>query len=157
MKDIKTFKNIKDNKDFLEKEYKEALKDEYFKKIVTSLNLDDKELMKYTSKLMQAAIELKNSEIKLADRHAAPSSISKQRIMDIFRIAEIEKDTKSIPKVIEEPEETIEELELFTEEEAPIVEAPKKEEKKEKKKEVSLQEIDDEILTIDDFLNDFKI
>ena len=53
-------------------------------------------------------------------------------------------------------EMTIEELELFTEEEAPKVEVvkPKKETPK---KEVSLQEIDDEILTIDDFLNDFKI
>ena len=62
MKDIKEFKNITDNNIFLEKEYKEALKDEYFKKIVSSLKLDDKELMKYTSKIMQAATELKNSE-----------------------------------------------------------------------------------------------
>ena len=62
MKDIKEFKNMKEHKDFLEKEYKEALKDEYFKKIVSSLKLDDKVLMKYTSKLSQAATELKNSE-----------------------------------------------------------------------------------------------
>lgn len=62
MKDIKEIKNMKDNKTFLENEYKEALKDEYFKKIVTSLKLDDKELMKYTSKIMQAANELRNSE-----------------------------------------------------------------------------------------------
>lgn len=62
MKDIKEFKNISDNKAFLEKEYKEALKDEYFKKIVSSLKLEDKVLMKYTSKIMQAATELRNSE-----------------------------------------------------------------------------------------------
>ena len=62
MKDIKEFKNIRDNNVILEKEYKEALKDEYFKKIVDSLNLEDKELMKYTSKLIQASNELKNSE-----------------------------------------------------------------------------------------------
>lgn len=62
MKDIKKFKNIKDNKNFLENEYKEALKDKYFKKIVDSLNYDEKELIKYTSKLSQAATELKNSE-----------------------------------------------------------------------------------------------
>lgn len=62
MKDIKEFKSINDNNIFLEKEYKEALKDEYFKKIVSSLKLEDKELMKYTSKIMQAATELKNSE-----------------------------------------------------------------------------------------------
>ena len=62
MKDIKEYKNLKENNALLEKEYKEALKDEYFKKIVSSLKLEEKELMKYTSKLMQAAIELKNSE-----------------------------------------------------------------------------------------------
>ena len=62
MKDIKSFKNIKDNKSILEKEYKEALKDSYFKKLVSSLKLEDEELMKYTSKLIQAAEELKNSE-----------------------------------------------------------------------------------------------
>ena len=123
--------------------------------IIKAFVTDTKELFGVLS--IKEIFELKNSEIKLADRHAAPSSISKQRIIDVFRVSEIEKDTKEIPKVIEEPEDTIEELELFTEEEAPIVEAPKKEEKKEKKKEVSLQEIDDEILTIDDFLNDFKI
>jgi len=62
MKDIKNFNNIKDNNEFLEKEYKQALKDEYFKRIVSSLKLDEKELMKYTSKLIQASTELKNSE-----------------------------------------------------------------------------------------------
>ena len=62
MKDIKEIKNIKENNELLLKEYKEALKDEYFKRIVSSLKLEDNILMKYTSKLMQAAIELKNSE-----------------------------------------------------------------------------------------------
>ncbi len=62
MKDINSINNIKTNKNLLEKEYKEALKDEYFKKIVSSLKIEDKELMKYTSKIMQAANELKNSE-----------------------------------------------------------------------------------------------
>ena len=62
MKDIKQVNNIKSNKNLLEESYKEALKDEYFKKIVSSLKLEDKELMKYTSKIMQAAEELKNYE-----------------------------------------------------------------------------------------------
>ena len=62
MKDIKDFKNIKENNNFLEKEYREALKDKYFKRIVDSLAIEDKELMKYTSKISQAALELKNSE-----------------------------------------------------------------------------------------------
>lgn len=62
MRDIQSVNNIKINKNSLEKEYNEALKDKYFKKIVDSLKLDSKELMKYTSKLIQAATELKNSE-----------------------------------------------------------------------------------------------
>ena len=62
MKDIKEIKNMKENKISLEKEYNDALKDIYFKKIVDSLDLENKELMKYTSKLSQAATELKNSE-----------------------------------------------------------------------------------------------
>ena len=62
MKDIKEFKTIKENKTLLEKEYREALKDEYFMKIVSSLGLEDELLLKYTSKLMEAANELKNSE-----------------------------------------------------------------------------------------------
>ena len=62
MKDIKEIKNIKTNNNLLEKEFKEALKDEYFKKIVSSLDIEEKELMKYTSKLMEAAKEMKNME-----------------------------------------------------------------------------------------------
>ena len=62
MKDIKSVKNIKINNNLLEESYKEALQDEYFKKIVSDLKLEDKELMKYTSKLLQAAEELRNAE-----------------------------------------------------------------------------------------------
>ena len=61
MKDISKVKNLKVNMDALSKEYREAKKDETFKKIVGSLGLDDKELMKYTSKLKQCSIELNNS------------------------------------------------------------------------------------------------
>ena len=72
---------------------------------------------------------LKNSEISINDRYSTGSSISKQRIIDVFIVKEIENE---------------EEIEII-------------EEKEEPKKEVSLKEIDDEILTIDDFLDDFKI
>jgi len=62
MKDIKTFKNLKDNRDALKHEYLEAKKDKEFKNLVDSIDLDESELMKYTSKLMQCANELSNSK-----------------------------------------------------------------------------------------------
>ena len=72
---------------------------------------------------------LKNSEITIADRYAVGSTISKVRIISTFNVKELEnKDDKKEVEVIEEV-----------------------------KKEVSLEEIDEEILTIDDFLDDFKI
>lgn len=62
MKDIKNVNNLKTNKDLLKNEYLEAKKDKDFKELVDSLKLSDDELMKYTSKLKQAAEELKNSK-----------------------------------------------------------------------------------------------
>lgn len=62
MKDIKTFKNLKDNRDALKHEYLEAKKDKSFKDLVDSIDLDESELMKYTSKLIQCANELNNSK-----------------------------------------------------------------------------------------------
>ena len=62
MKDIKTFKNLKDNRDALKHEYLETKKDKEFKNLVDSIDLDESELMKYTSKLMQCANELSNSK-----------------------------------------------------------------------------------------------
>lgn len=61
MEDLKRIKNLKTNKENLEKEYLLAKKDKDFKELVDSLDLSDDELMKYTSKLKQAAIEKRNS------------------------------------------------------------------------------------------------
>lgn len=72
---------------------------------------------------------LKNSEITIADRYATGSTISKVRIISMFNVKELES------------KDDIKEVEV----------------KEEVKKEVSLKEIDEEILTIDDFLDDFKI
>ncbi|MBO5530382.1 MAG: DNA topoisomerase IV subunit A [Bacilli bacterium] len=72
---------------------------------------------------------LKNSEITIADRYATGSTISKVRIISMFIVKELEN------------KDDIKEVEV----------------KEEVKKEVSLKEIDEEILTIDDFLDDFKI
>ncbi len=60
MKNITSIKNIRTNKYDLEKEYLKALKNPTFKEIVDKLDIEDKELMKYTSRLEQAAKELDN-------------------------------------------------------------------------------------------------
>ena len=60
MEDIKKVSKIKTKKINLEAEYLKAKKDPKFIKIITSLDLDDSELMKYTSKLVQCANELDN-------------------------------------------------------------------------------------------------
>ena len=72
---------------------------------------------------------LKNSEITIADRYAVGSVVSKVRIICTFNVKELES------------KDDIKEVEVIEVE----------------KKEVSLKEIDEEILTIDDFLDDFKI
>lgn len=62
MKDIKNVNNLKTNNELLSKEYNEAKKDKDFKAIIDSLDLSDEELMKYTSKLKQAAFEKRNEK-----------------------------------------------------------------------------------------------
>ena len=74
----------------------------------------------------------KNAEIPIADRYSTGSSISNVRVVKTF-----------IPKELEN-KDNIKEVEVIE-----VVEEPKKE--------ISLKEIDEEILTIDDFLDDFKI
>ena len=60
MKNINTLNNYKTNKKRLEVEFFKACKDEDFKKLVDSIDLSNDELMKYTSRLMQAAKEKVN-------------------------------------------------------------------------------------------------
>ena len=74
----------------------------------------------------------KNAEIPIADRYSTGGSISNVRVVKTF-----------IPKELENKDD-IKEVEVIE-----VVEEPKKE--------ISLKEIDEEILTIDDFLDDFKI
>lgn len=52
--------NKKENEELLLKEFNESKKDEEFKKMVESFDLDDKVLMKYTSNFKRAVKELKN-------------------------------------------------------------------------------------------------
>lgn len=60
MKTISELSNIKSNNSMLVKEFNEAKKNTTFKKIIDSIDLPEEELMKYTSKLLQAAKELDN-------------------------------------------------------------------------------------------------
>ena len=60
MKDLSKINNLKTNNNLLIKEYNEAKKDPAFKEVIDKLDLTDDELMKYTSKLKQAAKELSN-------------------------------------------------------------------------------------------------
>ena len=75
---------------------------------------------------------LKNSEISINDRHSVGSNISKSKIKDVFILPEL----VSKKDIEEEKEDIVEEV---------------------KKEEVSLKEIDDRMMTIDDFLDDFEV
>ncbi len=74
--------------------------------------------------------EIKNSEIAINDRHSTGSNISKSKIKDVFVLKELisKNDTENIEVLDEIPKDKI-----------------------------SLKEIDDKIMTIDDFLDDFKV
>ena len=92
-------------------------------------------------------IGLKNGEIKtmkltelpITDRHSTGSLISRHQLTDSFIIAVLSRSTKEETTLIKDEEiETLEE---------PKVEVVSKKER------ISLQEIDDRLMTIDDFLN----
>ena len=75
---------------------------------------------------------IRSAEISINDRYSTGSSISKKKVLDVFEVKEL------ISK---------EELEVLEEEEIESI----------PKKDVSLKEIDDKIMTIDDFLDDFNM
>ena len=85
-------------------------------------------------------INLKLTELSIADRHSTGSLISKKQIIDAFVVASLERQQQenlaASPIVEEEPEI----IEVLEEKEPP------------KKERVSLKEIDDRLMTIDDFL-----
>ena len=86
-------------------------------------------------------INLKLTELSIADRHSTGSLISKKQITDAFIVASLERQQQenlaASPIVEEEPEI----IEVLEEKEPP------------KKERVSLKEIDDRLMTIDDFLS----
>lgn len=60
MQEFKSLTDIKADNNMLDKEYDKALKDEYFKKIVSKLKLNSDILKNYTSLLEESACEYKN-------------------------------------------------------------------------------------------------
>ena len=94
-------------------------------------------------------INMKLTELPIADRYSIGSQISKRELNDAFVIATLTRQEKAQVKIStftdnKEPEE----IELLDIDE--VEEETKKVPKKEK---VSLKEIDDRLMTIDDFLN----
>lgn len=85
---------------------------------------------------------IKLTELPIADRYSTGSQISKHELTAAFIITTLTRAAKEQTKIVEEKE---------TEKEK---QTPQIEEKKIPKKEkISLQEIDDRLMTIDDFLN----
>jgi len=84
--------------------------------------------------------EIKVTELAIADRYSTGTTISKNGIIDCFEIVEL--TTENIVKVKKEINEVKENIEEIIEEEI---------------LDISLEEVDEKILTIDDFLDDFEI
>ena len=79
---------------------------------------------------------IKNTELPIADRYSTGSSISKHNLTNAFLVAVLKKEANHQEQIVE------------VEEEKQVVE----EKKIPKKEQISLQEIDDRLMTIDDFL-----
>lgn len=116
---------------------------------------------------------LKSSEVAIMDRYSTGSTISKHDIIDAFKVVELQtkdclnnssnsnndndnNDEDVSPLVIENANDITEQIlyEAKKEEKKEAKKETKKPEKKETNK-VSLKEIDDRLMTIDDFLGDF--
>ncbi len=110
---------------------------------------------------------LKASEFPILDRYSTGSTISKHDIFDAFQVTELltKEEISSFPdapdkgSLVEESSVSEENLTAKILEEVPIQKKEKKIEEKEppkkKSEKVSLKEIDDRLMTIDDFLGDF--
>ncbi len=79
---------------------------------------------------------IKNTELPIADRYSTGSSISKHNLTNAFIVASLKKENNHQEQLVEIPEE----VKVVEEKKIP------------KKEQISLQEIDDRLMTIDDFL-----
>lgn len=84
---------------------------------------------------------IKLTELPISDRHSIGSQLTKHNLTDAFQESILVRSTKEQIDLIDE--KVIEEKDVVVE----------KEESKPKKEKVSLKEIDDRLMTIDDFLN----
>ncbi len=80
---------------------------------------------------------IKNTELSIADRYSTGTTISKHNLTNAFIVANLKKETNHQEQLIEVEEEKQEVVE---------------ERKIPKKEQISLSEIDDRLMTIDDFL-----
>ena len=85
---------------------------------------------------------IKLTELPIADRYSTGSQISKHQLNDAFIIATLIR-----------PEKNQEKIEVLEESEKPEIIEVIEEKKIPKKEQISLSEIDDRLMTIDDFLN----
>lgn len=81
---------------------------------------------------------IKNTELSIADRYSTGTTISKHNLTNAFIVANLKKETNHQEQLIEVP--TAEKQEVVEERKIP------------KKEQISLSEIDDRLMTIDDFL-----
>lgn len=84
---------------------------------------------------------IKLTELPISDRHSIGSQLTKHSLTDAFRESSLVRSTKEQIDLIDE--KVIEEKDVVVE----------KEEPKPRKEKISLKEIDDRLMTIDDFLN----
>ena len=84
---------------------------------------------------------IKLTELPISDRHSIGSQLTKHSLTDAFQESILVRSTKEQIDLIDE--KVIEEKDVVVE----------KEESKPKKEKISLKEIDDRLMTIDDFLN----
>ena len=84
---------------------------------------------------------IKASELPISDRYSTGKELTKHQLTDAFLVANLEKGTKEQVELLEPVEVEVEEIK-----------EDKKEEPLPKKERISLKEIDDRLMTIDDFL-----
>lgn len=83
---------------------------------------------------------VKLTELPISDRHSIGSQLTKHNLIDVFQEATLIRSTK-------------EQIDLIADKEITKIETAEEKEEKPKKEKISLKEIDDRLMTIDDFLN----
>lgn len=83
---------------------------------------------------------VKLTELPISDRHSIGSQLTKHNLTDVFQEATLIRSTK-------------EQIDLINDKELSKTEILEEKEEKTKKEKISLKEIDDRLMTIDDFLN----